>query len=312
MKYVKLFLIFLLIAGGVYVALNWGGIFGGDTQDESFVSSDDIDLDKECGIIRKDWREKGCWDESLYDVHSKRIQRWKEQKRLSRSGFQTLGSTLQTEAAAAACKAYQAALDAGAKCVHNNVLDAYKGVERLAELEALESDSRIQDVKKKHDYYTTVYKFVHNSHPITPTLDKEAKWKSFKTLKESILNRAKNLRSDEKSGHKVLFEEMKSIPDFDDGLNVDLLTPILNKKKEAFYDKLYGLIVAHFNSLDPKNPALLSYVYSAFADEVDQSPYLGSKGERLISNLLDYYEQYKETARLEEEARKAAEKAVTE
>ena len=306
MKYIKLLLIFLIVAGGVFLALNWGNLFGPSDPTGGFPPEDGVDTKAMSDEIRAAWAEQSGWNQALYKEWRENIELYKANKLFSKVGYNTVNNALRESAANAVQRGYLNALKPEGYA-DATVKSRYEDAETLKELEHLAEDSRIKEVEAIHAQYLEVYKFAitNKSHIISPKLKDGADWTSFTSNKNWVLRQASNLR-DYEWYKKVLYQ----VPGFKEGLDESSLTQLLNAQKANYYSKLYGLLVSYFNSLDPKNPLALNLVYKEFTRQIDESPYISS-GESLKEKLADFYVDYKEKAEEEEAARKAAEEAIT-
>lgn len=264
MKYIKLLLVFLILGGGIVLALNWGSLFGGTPEEEGFASEDGIDINAECDRIRKDWDTKKAWDESVYQSHRDRIDRYKGMEVLSRTGFNTLNNALREESVNATCLGYRTALKAGSQFNHQQLVTEFKGVERVKELEGLQEDSRIKEIENIHGYYTKVRNFVGSSHTITARFDTtKTQWQSFDYLQRNILSSAKQLRE------SSLYKEMSTVPGFDEGLNETKLRSDTESQRKRFYQSLCDQIISYFSAITPTEDRvrLLNSIYKLFVQE---------------------------------------------
>ena len=150
MKSLKLLLIFLVLVGGLFVALNWKSIIttvmgNGD----KFVGEDLIHIGEKCEEIRNAWGRCTEWDESLYNAQRADIDQSKSMGMFSREGYNTVNNALRESATNKACGSYLA-------CLHDTLFDSsklqqqYDGVQFLKEHEKLENDPRVKDVEERH------------------------------------------------------------------------------------------------------------------------------------------------------------------
>lgn len=306
MKYIKLLLIFLIVAGGTFLALNWGNLFSSSSMDDDFQKDDGVDIEAMSEEIRSAWAEQLGWNQVLYKEWRENIELYKENKLFSRVGYNTVNNALRESAANAVQRGYLSALKPDGY-TDATVRSRFQDVETLKDLEQLAEDSRIKDVETLHAQYLEVYTFAitNRSHIVTPKLKDGADWTSFSSNKNWVLRQASNLKGNQWY-KKVLYQ----VPGFEEGLDESFLTQILDDQKSGYYSKLYGLLLNYFNSLDPKNPLALNLVYKEFTRQIDERPYI-SNGESLKEKLADFYVDYKEKAEEEEAARKAAEEADT-
>lgn len=260
MKIVKLLAIFTVLVGGIFLALNWGSIFGGSSKGDDFVEEDLIDISEKCDEIRKSWDVQSGWSDELYKTHREDIDQSKSMGMFSREGYNTVNNCLRETSTNKACDGYMSALHA-AKFSDADLQKAYKGVMAIKQYEKLDGETRITNVERLHKLYTNISKFVNSSHTITPHFDTEtADWTSFVRLQDGILSTAKSYRGD------ALFKEMVNIPGFKSGLNEDNLKKQTNVQRKRFYTDLSSQIIKYFSSEEPTadKVKLLGQIYKNF------------------------------------------------
>lgn len=286
MKALKLLLIFVVLAGGLFVALNWESItttvMG---NDDNFVDKDLIDIGKECEGIRNAWGYCTEWDESLYNAQRADIDQSKSMGMFSREGYNTVNNALRESATNKACGSYLA-------CLHDTLFDSsklqqqYDGVQFLKEHEKLENDPRVKEVEERHALYKKIDRFVRSPHYISPQFDAEdANWTSFATYQNSILGTAKSYRN-----NKLYTTEMTHIPGFRNGLSESHVRSETNAYRSIFYEGLCRQIIDHFenDSLSQENAETLNEIYKNFINQ--ESNY--GVGQ-LATFIVDYRDKLK-------------------
>lgn len=283
MKALKLLLVFLLVAGGIFLALFWGNLFGSESEiiDVEFVEEDLVDIEEQCDSIRAAWRNEAGWNEQLYDKWRQRINRRKEMKYFSQRGYTTVNNALRESAANASCNGYMSALQDARSFDHGLLLTRYRGVQKLKELENMGADTRIKKVEKLHELYTNIRNFVSSNHTISPNFDTATTaWTAFDATRNSILARARNLSSD------ALYKEMSMVPGFESGLNISNLTQTIDPQRRRFYERLSAQIIGYFESRphtqDRAN--LLGQIFENFSNQ--ESDY----GVRELSRYVVNYD----------------------
>lgn len=286
MKALKLLLIFVIFASGLYVALNWDSFFKTATDnDDEFVDKDLIDIGKECEEIRNAWGRCTEWDESLYTAQRADIDQSKSMGMFSREGYNTVNNALRESATNKACGSYLAYL-------HDTLFDSsklqqqYNGVQFLKEHEKLENDPRVKEVEERHALYRKIDSFVRSPHYISPRFDAEdANWTSFAAYQNSILGTAKSYRN-----NKLYTTEMTHIPGFRNGLSENHVRSATNAYRSIFYEGLSRQIIDHFenDSLSQENAETLNEIYKNFINQ--ESNY--GVGQ-LATFIVDYRDKLK-------------------
>ncbi len=263
MKILKLAAIFLILAGGIFLALNWNSIFKSSKKDE-FAQRDLIDITAKCEEIRGAWAQKDGWDEGLYTAQRRDIDQSKNMGMFTLQGFETVNNALRETVANKTCDGYKSSL-------HKNPFsDAflqkqYKGVQTLMSAENMKEDNRIKEIISLHSLYTNISKFAKSSHAITPHFDRNTtSWTSFSSKQNDILYQAKKYREN------PLFREMSNVPGFQDALNESRLKSTTERYKNSFYIELSNQIIAHFNSVEHNQETLnlFNQIYENFKYQI--------------------------------------------
>jgi len=261
MKILKLAAIFIVIVGGIFLAMNWGALFPSSSSEENFVEEDLVDISEKCDEIRKAWAAQTGWDEELYKLQREDIDQSKAMGMFSREGYNTVNNCLRESATNKACAGYMSALKEGT--FSDAVLQkAYKGVVTIKNYEKLDKEPRITQIEQLHQLYTGISNFVKSSHTISPRFDTTTTdWTSFASLQNGILAKARSYR-----GNK-LFKELEHIPGFKSGLSEDQLKAQTNPQRKGFYQQLSTQIINYFSTQDPTPDKvnLLNQIYKNFA-----------------------------------------------
>jgi hypothetical protein len=263
MKALKLLAIFIVIVGGLFLAINWGSLFGSSPKAENFVKEDLIDISEKCDEIRNAWSSQTEWSDDLYKTQREDIDQSKFMGMFSQKGYNTVNNCLRENARNKACECYKDALHA--QTFSDAALQkAYKGVTAIKKYEKMDNERRIIDVEQLHHLYTSIKSFIHSGHRVTPHFSPNAPyWTSFASAQKGILTKAKYLREN------PLYKEMEHIPGFNSGLDEKELTKQTNSQKKAFYEQLSAQIIDYFNSVEPTPDKvnLLNQIYDNFTDQ---------------------------------------------
>lgn len=285
MKALKLLLIFLVFAGGLFMALNWKSITTLGDNSDNFADEDLIDISAKCDEIRDAWGRCTEWDEELYTVQRADLDQSKSMGMFSREGYNTVNNALRESAANRACGSYLT-------CLHDTLFDnnklqkQYAGVQFLKEREKLESDPRVKEVEERHALYEKIDRFVKSPHYISPQFDTEdANWTSFAAYQNNILGTARSYRS-----NKLYTAEMMHIPGFQSGLSENHLKSVTNVQRSRFYENLCTQIINHFeaDSLSQENAETLNGIYKTF---INQESNYGV--EKLATFIVNYRDKLK-------------------
>lgn len=263
MKILKLVAIFCVLAGGIFLALNLGSLFGLTSSDE-FSSEDVVDVKELCSDIRQSWAAVSGWDETLYKNQRSDIDQSKGMGLFSREGYNTVNNCLREHAINKACDGYSDALHA--QPFNAAKLDnCYVGVTAIKKYEQLDNEPRIRKVEDWHKLYTKIKNFVNDRHTISPAFNSvTGTWMSFASLQSGILATAANYRS-----NALYVKDMSHIPGFKEGLDENKLKSVTSPQRERFYDTLCDQILDYFRSEEPSDEsiALLKSVYGEFSHQ---------------------------------------------
>ena len=260
MKAIKLVIIFLLLVGGIFLALNWNSLFHSNSEGREFGSEDLIDISEKCNEIRKAWASQTGWSAELYQAEREDIDQSKAMGMFSREGYNTVNNCLRESATNKACDGYMNALHAN-PFSDVALQDANKGVKAIKTSEKLDGEQRIVSVEKLHQLYTNINGFIKSRHVITPHFDTEkADWVSFASAQNGIVSKARSLRQN------PLFKEMENVPGFKAGLDEEALKKTIASQRRSFYEGLSAQIVAYFDAQEPTPDKvnLLNQIYKNF------------------------------------------------
>lgn len=263
MKILKLFGVFLLFVGGIFLALNWNSLFTPHRGGSEFGEKDKLDISKECEKIRKAWTASSGWNENLYKELRDDIEQSKGMGLFSRDGYNIVNNCLRESSANKVCDSYKDVMHANpfTSTCEKQLSDYYKGVQFIRKQENLSNDNRIGEVESLNRLYINVQRFIKSSHRIVPEFNTNTTdWKSFSSLQSGILSTAKSYRTN------PLFKEMSHIPGFQDGLNEEKLTNITSKQRKGFYEDLSQQIIRYFKDEEPTADKinLLNQIYKNF------------------------------------------------
>lgn len=263
MKLLKLILIFALLVGGIIFAMNIGSIFSGGDE-EKWGEIDKIDVTEKCAEIRSTWESQPAWDAELYQALRDDIDQSREMQLFTREGYGTVNNTLRETSVNKAVIAYLNEINCKEGFSHKALLDHYKGVQEVKQLEKLTNEKRIADVEAIHSLYTKVNSFVGSKHTLTPNFNgSTGRWTSFDAARQSVLTTARNYRSN------ALFKQMSSVPGFEAGLSEAALIKTLDPQRNSYYDKLSRQIIDNFSKLESNEENYKAFVdaYNRYANE---------------------------------------------
>lgn len=292
-KGIKLILIFLLVAGLVFLLLNLDSLFGNRVHIEEGGDLSE-EITKECDKIREEWAEAKGWDESLFVKQSNAIDQGQKLKKYSSVGYQAVTNTLRESSINTVCDAYWYNLRD--RYDHKALQSRYSGVSALSKYKDYASDDRIKHVKNVHGLYTKVYNFTHSNHTLSPNFNPEAGsgnwWTSYEKLREGVLSLASSYKSNS------LYREISSVPGFNDGLDPNHLNQVLSAQKESFYQSLSQQIISSYSGKTPTSD-LVSQL-NAVVDKYGEEYYsvIGSNRsfgmQKLDSFVRDYGRRLRE------------------
>lgn len=262
MKYLKIILIFIVFVGAIVLVMNWKSSGSTGSREKGESETDKINVEVKCTDFREQWANTKSWDQKLYDRQSGQVEAWKEQKLLSERGYNTLSTVVREQAVRKINDSYIALLTPSAYS-HNQLLNAYKGVDYLKSHEQ-SIDNDFQEIDEIHSLYLKIRSFVSSPHAISPTFNpKTGTWSSFTAERNNILSTASSYRNNRH------YAELKNVPGFQEGLNTDQLQKQLDSMKPEYYRRLSRLIANEISELTPnkENYERMKRVYERFAKE---------------------------------------------
>lgn len=266
MKVIKLLLVFVVIVGGIFLAIEWSSIFPSTPKSEDFPKENKLDITQECDKIREAWELYDGWNEDAYTLLRSDIEQSRGMGLFSREGYNTVNNCLRENSINKACNGYHNAL--GKDCAsfsHNAVQKSYDGVVKLMELEKLDdTEQRVAKVLDIHCFYTDVKKFIENRHGVYPRFRTDnADWTSFATLRSIILKEGRKYREDPR------FKKLEHIPDFSLKVSEEYLSDEIEGYRYGFYSNLSSQIIAYFQELEPTEDRvnLLNQIYKNFVSQ---------------------------------------------
>lgn len=283
MKIFKFLLIFGVLAGGIFVALNWDSFFAGESSNVVKLTNP-LDVDSAGNRIGADWSAQTAWNRSLYDKHFNRIEQWKRSNRIDASGYAALSNRLHSAAAKKVKEAYEEALKS--ESFSDGVLSQrFEAVQELKHIDkSFANESYILRVEKLHTLYNNIKSFSKSDHKVFPHFNTDkATWTSFVSARQAVLNTAKRYKEDD------LYSEMKSVPGFEDALNEQKLIAKTDGYRTGFYEDLSRQIINYFGDTltVPRtdiSKQLLNRIYTDVYTEAD------GKG---VSELITFTREYK-------------------
>ena len=251
MKYIKLILIFAVVAGGLFLALNWDRLFS-DPKPKPFPEVDKINVKDKIEKMEKDWQDMPSFSDSLYIKWFDRIEQYGGNL-ITEKSYYLLHNTLFETAANKLSDSYKASLlnenysDGKVKAFRNGV-DTIAKYERIKKLE---NQPRLAHIVESYDFYSSVLAFVNSSHAISPNFDAKNKtWTSFNSRKQAKKNKAEAFKNNS------LFDEMSTIQQFISGLDESYLESVMEPYRDNFYKELSNQIIACYNNFTVESKAI--------------------------------------------------------
>lgn len=249
MKYVKLILIFLLVAGGLWFVLNWGSLFSPEKKEKGFGKKDEINVDGLRQEMKNEWKGAEEWNADLYVDWFQNIEQKKGGRLITEKSYNMLRTTLRLCAIDKLSNSFSASLlpanysEARVKTMRDGV-DTIVEYEEITDINNQPSLQHIQDV---YSLYTEINKFVQSKHKITSSFNADnLSWKSFADKQKDINSTARAYRNN------PLYANLENVPGFADGLNEIKLTSMTEKEyRKPFYDNLSSQIIQHFEYIVP-------------------------------------------------------------
>lgn len=277
MKTLKLGLIFAAVVAVVIVVMN---ISGEDTvkHDKEYY----IRLQEYIDRVKKRLANIDGYDETVYQNTLKDIDSWQKMnaKTVDAEGRATLRLTLFENMLKKICTAYDTALANYNSNSYKILTTNNKGLLQVEKDMQKPLDDDATRVKNTHKLFTSISAFVKSGHPMKAEFD-GASWTSFESKKSNIIATAKSYRNN------PLYQSMKHVPGFANGLNIDKLTNELDGKKTAFYNDLSTQIMEYFDYSDNRFDDY-NRVVERFGGEAGE---YSSSFRNLASALQRYYEK---------------------
>ena len=265
MKILKIILIFIVLIGGIFLALNWDSLFG--EQSKKTVRTDKkIDITQKCDEIRKAWEKTQRWDMALYEEQKSTIEQEEHDNCYMKDGYATAMTTLQECAINKACGSFKAVLNDPSIFSETLLSDQYKGVLRLVNDFNISGDERIDSVNHIHDLYTQALQFSKSSHEVKAFFDqKNRNWESLESKKTQILNQAKTIKEN------TYFMFIQNVPGLSEGLDESIIANKIDNQANTFYADLSLDIANFYRKLKAKcAPANLKTLQDEFIGKAKQ------------------------------------------
>lgn len=294
MKYLKLLAIFVAVVAGLYLALNWNGIFS-NGEDDVFSDEDLVDIKEMCKNIEDEWRNVMIWDSNLYVDRFAEIEQLKGMKMISERGYNTLRTRLFECSVNKLNESFINALSPN-NYKHNTVCSLNQGVEVISRYEGIPTENlsnyyRLNHIHELYGLYTNVYDYVNSKHIISANFDKKNKtWTSFDARQQSVINKAETYKNN------PLYSEMRNVPGFADGLDSEKIREMTERYRDKFYADLSKQIISYYgytvpsnniNATDPNQAELTLTNENKTATVYLQK--LDDETQRIIASLFDRY-----------------------
>ena len=286
MKILKLLGILLLFVVGLIGIIYLPDLFNKRTDTE-FGETDKIDVDEIRNEFISQWEATKVWDASLHQKQHEKVLRFRNNKMLSKSGYEALTNIIRESAINKVCGRYNEALKS-TPFNHSKLQAAYSDVPKVKKAEGLDTlqitDHRISHVEKLHKFYREARAFAESRHQLTPDLNTTSMtWTSFNQQKQNRLDRAKRYRSN------PLYSEISHISLIANGLKEDEVAKRAESHRNTFYQELYNDITTHFADQERSSENLLQLRRirtGAFAQEAPSA---------YKNMLLDYELDYEDS-----------------
>ena len=232
MKAIKLFLIFVVLLGGVL------GAFYLFTKSDSRTLPPPLDTTYQTfrTQFEKDWEQVGDWDDNLFMSHCDLIQQLSrkfETKTLqdlnTQTAIEVVYKKIFDEWASSSCQ----------KATIEKYIDAVKFIESK-DVNA-NSDSNVRKIKNVYSTYLSAYDLAHKSIGLSPSFNGSG-WNSFAKYRESMLDKRKTIWDD--YNYK---EYLSNISEIKNGL--DAMTQKLSDARTRFYNNLATKIINYYSKI---------------------------------------------------------------
>lgn len=242
MKILKIILIFIVLIGGIFLALNWDSLFS-DTSTVEIGDDNKIDTTKECDEIRKAWDNTDKWNQALYEDQKSAIEQKNLSHRYKENSFEVVMNTLKECAIDKASQGYLNVLKDSANFSHDVLCEQYDGVCTLKTDFNLSVDKRATDIIDIHSLYLLAKQFVEDPHTPTAKFNEQFRnWVSLESYIKEVLNKLKTIKDNKH------YEAIQFVPMFVKGLNKDYIVQNIQNEQQNFYEDLSGQIVKYFTN----------------------------------------------------------------
>jgi len=264
MKALKLILVFVVLVGAIFLAMNWNSWFQSVSGNEdTFAETDLVDVGEKCNEIRDSWASQSGWSLETYQIQREDIDQSKAMGMFSMEGYNTVNNCLRETSINVVCDAYVAALHK-TSFSEQELQQQWEGVKYLKSKEQLANDARVKRVEQLEQLYRRIRQFAGDPHNIYPRFNvQNCTWTPFVNSQNQILSIARDLRQN------PLFKEMENVPGFKGALDEAKLKKIIEPQQARFYKGLSAQICGHFESVEAthENLELLNQAYRRFMQE---------------------------------------------
>lgn len=290
MKLLKIFLLFVVLVGGIFLVMLWTG-GNGSTPPPSL--GEPINPDEKCAEIRNAWDKETNWNEQLLKIQ---LQDLKQDVSLGRYDFQddaeTVQNTIRESATDRLCEAIFREFHSSS-CNDNLVTKNFAGVQTLSDEFGMENDERLKKVRAVKAVYDKITAFVNSKHTIVAHYNADNNsWVSFSSLSQGIITTAANYRND-----TIYKEDLSHIKRFIDGLNDSYIRRVVSSQESTFYNDLADQIITHFQSLMNREETItetnLSRFKKAYNDYTNETKLKVKEMSKARGEFKKKYEEIK-------------------
>lgn len=289
MKFLKLLGILLLFVAGLIGIIYLPDLFKGSAEFE-FAQSDKINVNAIRDEFISQWDAATMWDATLHQKQHEKVLRLRNNKMLSKPGYEALTNIIRESAINKVCGRYNEVLKS-TPFNHGKLQAAYSDVPKVKKAEGLDTlqvtDHRISHIEKLHKFYREAKAFAESRHQLTPDLNTTSMtWTSFNQQKQNRVDRAKRYRTN------TLYPEISHISLIANGLKEDEVVKRAESHRNTFYQELYNDITTHFADQEQSNENLLQIRRirtGAFAQEAPST-----YRNMLLDYELDYEDRLNE------------------
>lgn len=287
MKFAKLILIFIILAGGLALALMWENLFPPASKADSNSREYKEKIENERSEIVKDWSRQNEWNKQLHERNHNHIEQLKKSGNISNDAYIILRNSLIENSTNKAYDDYMKAIKSKDH-KSDKVNKAFQAIVYLRDNEGLKEDTRVKEVENRNRLFNQIYNFVGRSHPIRPSFNSSTmSWTSFQAQQNAILNEAASYRSNK------YYNDIKHWPNYESGLSETTLKKETDSQKDAFYRNLTFQIISYFDQNDENeaNAARLKTLHNKFSGEAGEN-----YSRELTKYRRDYEKQLKENS----------------